>query len=119
MDEGVAHHQQYNVGGVAAAAQHSRSAERTSASGPGQKMRPVVGSASPAGGPGQIGGPGVQGTNGANQGQQSLSNIQKINARLRARNHAVVMSMATPPQMLLPLSQRSLSPSSYQQLSTQ
>jgi hypothetical protein len=57
---------------------------------------------------------GVQG-----QGSNSLSNIQKINARLRARNHAVVMSMTTPPQMLLPLSQRSLSPSSYQQLATQ
>lgn len=45
---------------------------------------------------------------------QSLNNIQKISARLRARNNnPVVMSMNTSPQMLLPLSQRSLSPASY------
>ena len=46
---------------------------------------------------------------------QSLNNIQKISARLRARNNnPVVMSMNNSPQMLLPLSQRSLSPASYQ-----
>ena len=50
---------------------------------------------------------------------QSLNNIQKISARLRARNNPVVMSMNNSPQMLLPLSQRSLSPASYQQLQTQ
>ena len=50
---------------------------------------------------------------------QSLNNIQKISARLRARNNPVVMSMNNSPQMLLPLSQRSLSPGSYQQLQTQ
>ena len=48
---------------------------------------------------------------------QSLNNIQKISARLRARNNnPVVMSMNNSPQMLLPLSQRSLSPASYAQL---
>ena len=51
----------------------------------GQQMQPPTGSRSPA---------------------QSLNNIQKISARLRARNtnNPVVMSMNTPPQMLLPLS---------------
>jgi len=73
------------------------------------------GGPSPTNNPGAQPGPGNQG---GPQTTQSLSNIQKINARLRARNHAVVMSMTTPPQMLLPLSQRSLSPSSYQQLAT-
>ena len=51
---------------------------------------------------------------------QSLNSIQKINQRLRARgNNPVVMSMNQSPQMLLPMSQRSLSPGSYQQLQTQ
>ena len=57
------------------------------------------------------------GGNGGSPAAQSLNNIQKISARLRARNNnPVVMSMNTSPQMLLPLSQRSLSPASYQQL---
>ena len=47
---------------------------------------------------------------------QSLNNIQKISARLRARNPAI-MSMTTSPQMLLPINQRNLSPASYNQLS--
>lgn len=47
---------------------------------------------------------------------QSLNNIQKISARLRARN-PVIMSMTTSPQMLLPINQRNLSPTSYNQLS--
>lgn len=51
----------------------------------------------------------------------NLTNIAKINARLRARNPAVVNSMqaAGSPQLLMPLSQRSFSPPSSQVIQPQ
>lgn len=77
-----------------------------------------------------VGGSAVLASNGAARQEsqdrnQSLRSIQKMNKNMRARN-PVIMSMQnrsdtqtqgpTPNSVLMPLSNRSLSPQSYQQL---